>query len=90
MSEVFPGQREANRRMDEFLDSIGVGSYGPDEIRVMRAHLAMTERAFAKALGVSRIAVQRWESGERAISDANAERLFGLEAARKGRAGNVE
>jgi len=80
MSEIFPGQHEANRRMDEFLDSLGIGSYSPGEIRVMRAHLAMTERAFAKALGVSRIAVQRWESGERAISDANAERLDRLMA----------
>jgi len=58
-----------------WAEANGIATYTPAQIRAKRAYLAMTERALARALGVSRVAVQRWESGERTISDANAVRL---------------
>ncbi|MBI2817828.1 MAG: helix-turn-helix domain-containing protein [Acidobacteria bacterium] len=39
----------------------------PEELRVIRDKLGMTQEQLASALGVHRVAVARWETGTRKI-----------------------
>ena len=42
----------------------------PDEMRFIRKYFEMTTTAFGKSLGVSHVAVLKWESGKHQISPA--------------------
>jgi DNA-binding transcriptional regulator YiaG len=51
------------------------GEYGPDEIKLLREKLNVSQGDFAELLGISRILVQSWEQGVRTPS-ALARRLL--------------
>lgn len=52
------------------------------KIHEIRKSLELTQEAFAKELGVTKITVARWESGERTCKSAHAENVIKLEQTR--------
>ena len=51
----------------------------PQAIRRIRGSLGLTQDEFAKELGVSKITIVRWESGDRACKGASARQIYDLE-----------
>ncbi len=54
----------------------------PQAIRRIRGSLGLTQDEFAKELGVSKITIVRWESGDRACKGASARQIYDLERKR--------
>lgn len=51
----------------------------PDELKVIRKQLGLTQTELAEALGVRRGAVARWETGTRRITEPVARLLVRLQ-----------
>ena len=54
------------------------------EVRRVRELLGLTQEAFAKVLGVTKVTVVRWESGDRACKGASAMKIYDLELKKQG------
>ena len=55
----------------------------PNELKAIRQRLDLTQAALASKLGVTREAVARWETGERAISGPVALAIKSLKPKRR-------
>ena len=55
----------------------------PGELRRLRAELALTQTQLAEELGVHRVTVARWETGERGIPEPVARLLQRIRADKK-------
>jgi transcriptional regulator with XRE-family HTH domain len=57
----------------------------PEELQRIRAELGLTQEQFAAEVGVHRVSVTRWETGERAIPEPTARLIEKIRAERKRR-----